>query len=155
MNSLERYWAPFTARKITRRKILALLPSRTEGTALNRQISVGVRPDFSSQPLISRGEKEGKLPSRWLPDPSVCLTLAKSRERWASYQVSPLQALARRCSCSTQLQHAVAHGEHCDCSRSPQRRDQRLDSLFGSVDRQSIGLQTERSQVRFPLRTHM
>lgn len=43
-----------------------------------RQISVAVRLDFSSQPRLSRGEKEWELPSGWLPDPSVCLTLARS-----------------------------------------------------------------------------
>lgn len=47
---------------------------------LTEQISVGIRLDFSSQPLPARGEKAWKLPSCWLPDPSVCLTLAKSRE---------------------------------------------------------------------------
>ena len=68
-------------REITKRKILALPPSLTEGKTLSRdRFLLELRLHFSSQPLISRGEKEWKLPSCWLPDPSVCLTLAKSRE---------------------------------------------------------------------------
>lgn len=67
----------------------------TEGKTLHRdRFLLELRLHFSSQPLISRGEKEWKLPSCWLPDPSVCLTLAK-QNNGPSYQAFPPALIQR------------------------------------------------------------